>query len=386
MTRRKPSAAALAARVNLSRANPSSVRENSADIFCDSLGLGDKICSTHRKEFGREIKRSNQRGEFATDFYGKFDGELFKSAAKNIKFKNESSAKILGALQAKFSLIASLKREPFLLKKLTKQAVRTVNQALQEVKFSGSASSKIAARAAKNSGMLAKFNANLLQNRQARRLILSKFDEIFKKSATDICVEFCKFVKSSARQIRLFPSSKLYLGAKARNAQKSRNQKLAMANATNLPKCTDEKVSSLRSPKFQNKKSARFFTKNAANGFLFLALTAPSHSLVKFRQNSARQIRLFLSAKPSLTVTKADENQNAKLNQSTDKALKIVQTPSVEPSKAAFANLLKYAKTNVLNLPKRQTHAKTSRVNLARSERSETDVEFSFKFNRKALK
>ena len=291
MTRRKPSAAALAAGVNLSRANPSSVRENSADIFCDSLGLGDKICSTHHKEFDREIKRSNERGEFATDFYGKFDGELFKSAAKNIKFKNEASAKILGALQAKFSLIASLKREPFLLKKLTKQAVRTAKQALQEVKFSGSASSKIAARAAKNSGMLAKFNANLLQNRQARRLILSKFDEIFKKSATNICVEFCKFVKSSARQIRLFSSSKLYLGAKA------------------------------------------------------------------------------------------DENQNAKLNQSTDKALKIVQTPSVEPSKAAFANLLKYAKTNVLNLLKRQT-----RANLTRSERSETDVKFSFKFNQKALK
>ena len=256
----------------MSRANPSSVRENSADIFCDSLGLGDKICSTHRKEFDREIDRSNERGEFATDFYGKFDGELFKSAAKDTKFKNEASAKILGALQAKFSLIASLKREPFLLKKLTKQAVRTAKQALQEVKFLGSASSKIAARAAKNSGMLAKFNANLLQNRQARRLILSKFDEIFKKSATDICVEFCKFVKSSARQIRLFPSSKLYLGVKA------------------------------------------------------------------------------------------DENQNAKLNQSTDKAFKIVQTPSVEPSKAAFANLLKYAKTNVLNLPKRQT-----RVNLTSS-------------------
>ena len=379
MTRRKPSAAALAAGVNLSRANPSSVRENSADIFCDSLWLGDKICSTHRKEFEREIKQSNERGEFATDFYGKFDGKLFKSAAKNIKFKNEASAKILGALQAKFSLIASLKREPFLLKKLTKQAVRTAKQALQEVKFSGSASSKIAARAAKNSGMLAKFNANLLQNRQARRLILSKFDEIFKKSATDICVEFCKFVKSSARQIRLFPSSKLYLGAKACNAQKSRNQKLARANAANLPKYMDEKAS-LRSPKFQNKKSARFFTKNAANGFLFLAFTAPSHSLVKFRQSSARQIRLFPSSKLYLGA-KADENQNAKLNQSTDKALKIVQTPSVEPSKAAFANLLKYAKTNVLNLSKRQM-----RANLTRSESSETDVKFSFKFNRKALK
>ena len=379
MTRRKPSAAALAAGVNLSRANPSSVRENSADIFCGSLGLGDKIYSTHRKEFEREIKWSNERGEFATDFYGKFDGELFKSAAKNIKFKNESSAKILGALQAKFSLIASLKREPFLLKKLTKQAVRTAKQVLQEVKFSGSASSKIAARAAKNSGILAKFNANLLQNRQARRLILSKFDEIFKKSATDICVEFCKFVKSSARQIRLFPSSKLYLGAKARNAKKSRNQKLARANAANLPKCTDEKAS-LRSPKFQNKKSARFFTKNAANGFLFLAFTAPSHSLVKFRQSSARQIRLFPSSKLYLGA-KADENQNAKLNQSTDKAFKIVQIPSVEPSKAAFANLLKYAKTNALNLPKRQT-----RANSTRSESSDAGVKFSFKFNQKALK
>lgn len=385
MTRRKPSAAALAAGVNLSRANPSSVRENSADIFCDSLGLGDKICSTHRKEFGREIKRSNERGEFATDFYGKFDGELFKSAAKNIKFKNESSAKILGASQAKFGSTISLKREPFLLKKLTKQAVRTAKQALQEVKFSGSASSKIAARAAKNSGMLAKFNANLLQNRQARRLILSKFDEIFKKSATNICVEFCKFVKSSARQILLFPSSKLYLGAKARNAKKSRNQKLARANVANLPKCTDEKAS-LRSLKFQNKRSARFFTKNAADGFLFLAFTAPPRSLVKFRQNSARQIRLFLSAKLSLVSTKADENQNAKSNQSTDKALKMLQTPSVEPSKAAFANLLKYAKTNAVNLPKRQMRAKTNRANLTRSERSEAGVKFSFKFNQKALK
>lgn len=385
MTRRKPSAAALAAGVNLSRANPSSVRENSADIFCDSLGLGDKICSTHRKEFGREIRQSNERGEFATDFYGKFDGKLFKSAAKNIKFKNEASAKILGALQAKFSLIASLKREPFLLKKLTKQAVRTAKQALQEVKFSGSASSKIAARAAKNSGMLAKFNANLLQNRQARRLILSKFDEIFKKLATDICVEFCKFVKSSARQIRLFSSSELYLGAKARNAKKSRNQKLARANVANLPKCTDEKAS-LRSLKFQNKRSARFFTKNAANGFLFLAFTAPSHLLVKFRQNSARQIRLFLSAKLSLVSTKADENQNAKSNQSTDKALKMLQTPSVEPSKAAFANLLKYAKTNAVNLPKRQMRAKTNRANLTRSEDSDAGVKFSFKFNQKALK
>ena len=69
--------------------------------------------------------------------------------------------------------------------------------------------------------MFAKFNANLLQNRQARCLILSKFDEIFKKSATNICVEFCKFVKSSARQIRFFPSSKLYLGIKARNAKKN---------------------------------------------------------------------------------------------------------------------------------------------------------------------
>ena len=296
MTRRKPSLAALAAGVNLSRANPSSVRENSADIFCDSLGLGDKIYSTHRKEFEREIKRSNERGKFATDFCGKFDGEPFKTVAKS-KFKNEAPAKILGASQAKFGSTISLKREPFLLKKLTKQAVRTANQALQEVKFSSSASSKIVARAAKNSGMLAKFNANLLQNRQARRLILSKFDEIFKKSATDICVEFCKFVKSSARQIRL-----------------------------------------------------------------------------------------FLSAKPSLTAAKADENQNAKSNQSTDKAFKIVQTPSVEPSKAAFANLLKYAKTNAVNLPKRQMRAKTNRANLTRSERSEAGVKFSFKFNQKALK
>ena len=128
MIERKPSAAALARAVNLSAANPSSARENSADIFCDGLGIGDKICSARPKEFEREIKRSNERGKFATDFYGKFDGELSKTAAKSVKFKNKTWTKTLASPQIKFDPNASLKREHFSLTNLTNQAVRTANQ------------------------------------------------------------------------------------------------------------------------------------------------------------------------------------------------------------------------------------------------------------------
>ena len=129
MIERKPSAAALARAVNLSPASPSNTRENSADVFCDGLGLGDKICNTRRKEFEREIKRSNERGKFATDFYGKFDGEPFKTAAGNVKFERETAIKTLAALQIKFDLIASPKREQFWLTNLTAQAARRANQA-----------------------------------------------------------------------------------------------------------------------------------------------------------------------------------------------------------------------------------------------------------------
>ncbi len=109
----------MAAGVNLSPVSPSNTRENSADIFCDGLGLGDKICSTRPKEFEREIKRSNERSKFATDFYGKFDGEPFKTAAENVKFERETRAKTLASLQIKFDSNANL----------IKQATRAANQA-----------------------------------------------------------------------------------------------------------------------------------------------------------------------------------------------------------------------------------------------------------------
>ncbi len=128
MIERKPSAAVLARAVNLSPVNPSNARENSADIFCDGLGLGDKICNTRPKEFEREIKRSNERGKFATDFYGKFDGESFKTAAENVKFERETRAKTPALPQKKFDPNASLKREQFSLTNLTVQAARTANQ------------------------------------------------------------------------------------------------------------------------------------------------------------------------------------------------------------------------------------------------------------------
>lgn len=128
MIERKHSVATLARVVNLSPVNPSNARENSADIFCDGLGLGDKICSTRPKEFEREIKRSNERGKIATDFYGKFDGEPSKTAAKSVKFKNKARAKTLASLQIKFDPSASPRRELFSLTNLIKQATCRANQ------------------------------------------------------------------------------------------------------------------------------------------------------------------------------------------------------------------------------------------------------------------
>ena len=124
MIERKPSAAVLARAVNLSPVNPSNARENSADIFCDGLGLGDKICNTRPKEFEREIKRSNERGKFATDFYGKFDGEPSKMTTENVKFKRQTTAKTPALPQIKFDPNANLNR----IKNLTDQTVRTANQ------------------------------------------------------------------------------------------------------------------------------------------------------------------------------------------------------------------------------------------------------------------
>ena len=67
---------------------------------------------------------SNKKGKFATDFYGKFDGEPFRAAAKSVKFKREAFTKTPALPQIKFDL----KREHFSLTNLTNQAVRTANQ------------------------------------------------------------------------------------------------------------------------------------------------------------------------------------------------------------------------------------------------------------------
>ena len=91
----KPSAAALATAVNLSSVNP-----------------------------------SDENGKFATDLYGKFDGEPFRAAAKSVKFKNKAHAKTLSAPQIKFNPNAGSKREHFWLTNLTYQTVRTANQTL----------------------------------------------------------------------------------------------------------------------------------------------------------------------------------------------------------------------------------------------------------------
>ena len=89
MTERKPDLAALAGAVNLSPVNPT-------------------------------------RKRFATDFYGKFDGEPFRAAAKSVKFKHEAFTKTLAAPQIEFDANANLNR----VKNLTKQVVRTANQTL----------------------------------------------------------------------------------------------------------------------------------------------------------------------------------------------------------------------------------------------------------------
>ena len=74
------------------------------------------------------VNPSNKKEKFATDFYGKFDGESFKTAAENVKFERETRAKTLAAPQKKFDPNASLKREQFSLTNLIKQATRRANQ------------------------------------------------------------------------------------------------------------------------------------------------------------------------------------------------------------------------------------------------------------------
>ena len=93
MIERKPSTAALARAVNLSPVNP-----------------------------------PRKTGKFATDIYGKFNGEPSKAAAKSVKFKNKAHTKTLASPQIKFDPSASPKRELFSPTNLTAQTARTANQ------------------------------------------------------------------------------------------------------------------------------------------------------------------------------------------------------------------------------------------------------------------
>ena len=70
------------------------------------------------------VNPPRKTGRFATDFYGKFDGELSKTAAKSVKFKNKTRAKTLASPQIKFDLNTNLNR----VKNLTNQTARRANQ------------------------------------------------------------------------------------------------------------------------------------------------------------------------------------------------------------------------------------------------------------------
>ena len=72
------------------------------------------------------VNPSNEKAKFATDFYGKFDGEPFRAATKSVKFKNKTRDKTLASPQIKFDPNANLNR----VKNLTNQAVRTAKQTL----------------------------------------------------------------------------------------------------------------------------------------------------------------------------------------------------------------------------------------------------------------
>ena len=45
------------------------------------------------------VNPSNEKAKFETDFYGKFAGEPFKIAVKNVKFERETAIKTLSAPQ-----------------------------------------------------------------------------------------------------------------------------------------------------------------------------------------------------------------------------------------------------------------------------------------------
>ena len=70
------------------------------------------------------VNPPRKTGKFATDFCGKFDGEPFKEAVKNVKFERETRAKTPASPQIKFDLNANLN----CVKNLTNQAVRAANR------------------------------------------------------------------------------------------------------------------------------------------------------------------------------------------------------------------------------------------------------------------
>ena len=70
------------------------------------------------------VNPSNEKAKFATDFYDKFDGKLFKTAAKSVNFEHETAIKTPALPQIKFDPSANLN----CVKNLTNQAARRANQ------------------------------------------------------------------------------------------------------------------------------------------------------------------------------------------------------------------------------------------------------------------
>ncbi|WP_314989168.1 hypothetical protein [uncultured Campylobacter sp.] len=94
------------------------------------------------------INSPRKTGKFATDFYGKFNDEPLRAAAKSVKFKNKAHAKTLASPQIKFDLSTSPKRKLFSLTNLTAQTARTANQ--MRVNLTSSGASKHTSNLASN--------------------------------------------------------------------------------------------------------------------------------------------------------------------------------------------------------------------------------------------
>ncbi|WP_241091357.1 hypothetical protein [Campylobacter showae] len=90
------------------------------------------------------VNPSNEKAKFATDFYDKFDGKLFKTAAKSVNFEHETAIKTPALPQIKFDPSANLN----CVKNLTNQAARAANQTLAN--FTRSQAPKQASNLASN--------------------------------------------------------------------------------------------------------------------------------------------------------------------------------------------------------------------------------------------